>query len=507
MERKRLSRATSNYLEFVKSIEIPGVPVGEHEDCEEFYPDTVTPAKHHHLIIKALQAVYDGQIKRLMIFCPPGSAKSTYTTICFPPFIMGARPKTNIISTSYGHDLAKKFGRKCRSIVRSKIYSQIFDTTISGDSSAADQWALENASEYMAGGVLSGITGNRAHGLLIDDPVKGREEADSPKIQQKTWEAYNDDLVTRLIPGGWQIIIQTRWNENDLSGMLLPENYDGRTGWVECTDGHKWYVICLPMECERNDCPIGRQPGDLLWDDWFIADDVLKIKNAKHKQRTWSALYQQRPTADDGDYFKKDWFQWYDTPPKHLRIYGASDYAVTEGGGDYTVHVVVGVDPKDDIYILDVWREQTQSDEWIEVFLDMIDSWKPLKWAEEQGQIIKSLGPFITKRMKEEKIFCAREQFTSVADKPTRARAFQARAAMGCVYLPSNAPWLDRFLTEFKAFPAGKHDDIVDACALIGRLLDQMIAAHAPKEKNTRVDRWDKAFSSSGGGKSYRGGL
>ncbi len=500
MEQERLSKARSSYLDFVKSIEIPGVPFNDDEDCEEFYADKVTPARHHHLIIKALQAVYDGEIKRLMIFCPPGSAKSTYTTVCFPPFVMGARPKTNIISTSYGFDLAKKFGRKCRSIVRSDEYGMIFDAGLSGDSAAAHEWALSNSSEYMAGGVLSGITGNRAYGLLIDDPVKGRRDADSPAIQKSTWEAYNDDLLTRLIPSGWQIIIQTRWNEKDLSGMLLPEEYDGRTGWVECSDGHEWYVICLPMECERNDCPLGRQPGDLLWDDWFIPDDVLKIKNASHKQRTWTALYQQRPAPDDGDYFKREWFNWYVEQPKQLRIYGASDYAVTDDGGDYTVHAVVGVDADDNIYILDIWREQTESDVWVETFLDLVNQWKPLKWGEEQGQINKSVGPFLVKRMREEKTYCAREQFVSATDKPTRARSFQARCSMGKVYLPKTAPWLDRFLTEFRAFPAGKNDDIVDACSLIGRMLDTMISAKKPKPPRKPENKWDRAFNKRNSG-------
>jgi hypothetical protein len=119
---------------------------------------------------------------------------------------------------SYGSDLAKKHGRKARQIVRSEDFKAVFKTTISKDTSAADEWAAENGSGYLAGGILSGITGHRAHGIIVDDPVKGREAADSEAIQKKTWDAYNDDLRTRLIPGGWEIIIQTRWSDNDLSG-------------------------------------------------------------------------------------------------------------------------------------------------------------------------------------------------------------------------------------------------------------------------------------------------
>ncbi len=438
---------------------------------------------------------------------PPGSAKSTYTTVCFPPFYMGLENK-KIICASYGTDLARKFGRRSRSIIKSKSYIEITGECLSSESSAADEWALSNQSEYMSGGILSGMTGNRAHGLLIDDPVKGRDQADSETIQKRTWEAYNDDLLTRLIPGGWEIIINTRVNEKDLSGHLLPENYDGKTGWVKCSDGHLWYVINLPMECERNDCPLGRKPGDLLWSSWYISDDIRKIKNNKAKSRTWNSLYQQRPTADDGDYFKKEFFKWYEEPPKHLRIYGASDYAVTDGAGDYTVHAVVGIDPDDNIYVLDIWREQTESDVWVETFIDLIKKYKPLKWAEEQGQIIKGVGPFIKKLLKEKKVYCFREQFVSASDKPTRARSFQARASMGKVYLPIHSPWVNDLVNELTKFPLGANDDQVDALSLIGRMVDQMKSGKTEKPPKKKKDRWDKAFSKKSKPKgSWQAGL
>jgi predicted phage terminase large subunit-like protein len=179
-------------------------------------------------------------------------------------------------------------------------------------------------------------------------------------------------------------------------------------------------------------------------------------------------------------YFKREWFNWYDQPPPHLTKYGASDYAVKGKSGDWTVHVVAGVDPEDNLYILDLWRQQTTSDVWIDAFLDLADQHKPMVWAEEDGQIIKSLGPFIDKRSTERKVYCHREQFVSVADKPTRCRSFQARAAQRKVYLPRNAPWIGDVLAELLSFPAGRTDDIADAMGLLGRLLDKMVAGHVP---------------------------
>jgi len=497
MEQRRQSKAATNFLSFVKAIDIPGAPLTDLEDCEEFYPDRVTPAKHHRLICQTLQMISDGELKRAMFFMPPGSAKSTYTTVCFPPFEMGRKPRFNIICTSYGSTLARKFGRKSRSVSKSSEFHELFGCILSNESSAADEWSLTNHSEYMSGGILSGITGNRADGLIIDDPVKGRAEADSETLRDKIWEAYKDDLFTRLKPNAWQIIIQTRWHEDDLAGRLLPEGYDGRSGMVTCTDGHEWMVLNLPMIAEHDTDPLSRSPGELLWPEWFKQDDIDKLRSDKTRQRTWSALYQQRPTPDEGDYFKREWFNWYDTPPKHLRTYGASDYAVTAHGGDYTVHGVAGVDPNDDIYILDIWREQAESITWVEAFIDLVQQHRPLIWAEEQGQIIKSMDPIIRKRMRERKAYCRREQFASIADKPTRSRSFQARAAMGKVYLPAHAPWTEDLMAELLSFPAGKHDDQVDVLGLIGRILDEMVGGQETRKQSRKRDRWDKAFAKS----------
>ncbi|MEL6288546.1 MAG: phage terminase large subunit, partial [Pseudomonadota bacterium] len=316
---------------------------------------------------------------------------------------------------------------------------------------------------------------------------------DSETIRDKTWEAYKDDLSTRLKPNAWQVIIQTRWHEDDLSGRLLPEDYDGRSGPVMGTDGHEWFVVNLPMLAEHASDPIGRAPGQLLWPEWFNEDDVAKLRADTSRQRTWSALYQQRPTPDDGDYFKREWFRWYDTPPEHLRTYGASDYAVTAGGGDYTVHGVAGVDPDDNVYLLDVWRGQTQSDVWVDAFLDLVRQWRPLIWAEEQGQIIKSMDPIITKMMRDQRVYCRREQMASLTDKPSRSRSFQARAAQGKVYLPRNAPWVDVLMAELLAFPAGKNDDQVDVLGLLGRLVDDMTGGRLPKKEVRKPDLWERA--------------
>lgn len=400
-------------------------------------------------------------------------------SVVAPTWAMGKFPGLKIILTSYGSDLAKKHGRKARQVVRSKGYAPIFETQISTDTSAADEWALENGSEYMAGGILSGITGNRANGLIIDDPIKGREQADSETIRQKTWEAYQDDLRTRLVPGGWEIIIQTRWHEDDLAGRILPEKYDGESGLIRCRDGRDWYVVCLPAQCERDDDPLGRQAGEYLWPEWFTPEH---FEGFKSQARTWSALFQQRPQPEDGTYFQRDWFRWYnpDSPPPNVNCYLSSDFGVTEGDGDFTEHGAFGITPDDDLYVLSWWTGQKTADVWIDALLDMVAKLKPLCCFGEKGVIRRSIEPFLIKRMGERRIYTRMEWLNRGADKATCARGFQARAAQGKVYLPDNEKGHE-ILDELLRFPTSARDNKVDVCALLGMALDQAHPAITPK--------------------------
>lgn len=493
----RRRKARTSLAAYANAIDVPGKPASDDEDEWLFHPIETTVAAHHRLIMEALQQIAVTPYGRLMLFLPPGSAKSTYASVVFPTWEMGRKPGSKIILASYGSDLARRHGRRARQIVRSPKYQGIFGAGISSETSAADEWALTNGSEYIAAGLLSGVTGNRASGILIDDPVKGREDADSEVIRKKTREAYEDDLMTRLMPGGWVAIIQTRWHEEDLAGGILPTNYAGESGDILCRDGQVWRVICLPAKCERADDPLGRQPGEYLWPEWFGPKHWALYEGNPAARRTWSALYQQRPTPEDGDYFRREWFRWYDKPPPRdtLQIYGASDYAVKGVEGDFTEHGVFGVDPDDNIFVLDWWRKQTTSDVWVETLLDLGERWKPIGWAEEKGQIDKSVGPFLDRRQLERNVHFAREQFASSADKPTRAQSIRGRMAMGKVYFPRNAPWLADVVRNLLMFPNGAHDDTADVFGLLGRMLDKMVGGTRPKPNQPAPDDpYAKAF-------------
>lgn len=456
------------------------------------------PAEHHLLIIDALERIEKGEIKRLMLFLPPGSAKSTYASVMFPPYFLGRNQNRKVISTSHDTDLAEGFGRRIRKMVDTPDYHRIFGLELDPGSKAAGHWSLRHIqdpsegnvphetilNEYWAIGILASVTGRRCDLLIIDDPIRGRKDADSQTIRDATWEAYKSDFRTRLKPGCPIIYIGTRWHEDDPAGRILPENYAGESGSLEGRDGERWEVVCLPAIAESPKDPLKRPKGGRLWPEWYCRENDNWFEQEKKTQgpRNWAALFQQRPAPEEGDYFKREWFRYYETIPKGLAYYGASDYGVSsQDEGDPTVHGIAGVDRDQNIYIVDWYRAWDDSERWIKELCYLIKIWKPQMWGEEKGQILKSLSPFIVKKMQEEKVACYRKGYPSSQDKPTRAQAIRGRMSEGKVFFPANSPWLEDLITECLMFPSGKHDDQVDVLSLFGRMLLDMTPMGPPE--------------------------
>lgn len=413
----------------------------------EYTNPAYVSAGHHRLIAEKLEAVERGEIDRLMIFMPPRHGKSELASKRFPAWCLGRDPKRQIIAASYNSDLANDFGRNVRNIVAEPEFGQVFPGVgLATDSAAANRMNTNHGGAYVAAGVGTAVTGRGAHIALIDDPFKDREEADSERRRELVWDWYRSTLYTRLMPGGAVVVILTRWHEDDLAGRLLEQ------------EGGQWTVLSMPALNEQ---------GEALWPEWYPVSALERIK-ATVGPREWSALYQQRPQPDEGTFFRREWFKEWGKDRPTLRYYGTSDYAVTDGGGDYTVHRIWGICPKGDVYRVDGWSGRTASDEWIERKLDLIAKYKPLAWFGEGGVIQKAIEPMLKRRMRERNVFCRLEWLSSVADKPTRARSFQAMAATGRVHFEPGAD-----LSEFLVFPAGKHDDDVDTASLIGRAIDQ----------------------------------
>lgn len=215
---------------------------------------------------------------------------------------MGRYPGLQVLMTSYAARPIERHSKRARQIVSSWDYESIWNTTLLQGSRAADQWELSNGSHLYAAGLMGAITSTRCRLGIIDDPVAGRAEAASETIRQSTLEAYQDDFLTRLTPGASIILIQTRWDIEDLAGSILPESWAGESGLIDCRDGQTWEVLCLPAQCESANDPCGRAIGDFLWPEWFNAQhwDIFRSNN-----RTWQALYQQRPRAPTGAFFSE----------------------------------------------------------------------------------------------------------------------------------------------------------------------------------------------------------
>lgn len=319
--------------------------------------------------------------------------------------------------------------------------------------------------------------------LIIDDPIKGAEAADSPAIRSQVWEAIEFDAMTRLKPKASIFLVQTRWHPLDPAGVLLGEKYDGRSGPWECTDGMVWNVLNIPAECERDDDPLGREPGEMIWPEWF---DETHWKQYRGKKRVWAALYQQRPTLGEGGAFKREWVKWYEPgeEPEALNRYGASDYGApseTSEDPDFTEHGVAGLDRDGDVWLLDWWYGQgATTNVGVEAFMYLLGRWRPRQWGQEKGPIWNAIKPFATRLMRERRQRCRFMELPSSASKVTRAETFFAMCEAGKVHFP-NVPWAHRLVDMLCAFPVVSHDDGVDVLSIFGRMLDGMAWAYVPE--------------------------
>jgi predicted phage terminase large subunit-like protein len=442
-------------------------------------------AKHHELIADVLMAVERGDEDRVIISAPPRHGKTQLTTKTFPAWYVGRNPKNSVIVATYNEKFSVDLGRAVRNLMRSPMFGQVFpDVCLETGSQASDFMTVEDGGSLAFAGRGGTITGRGGDLLLIDDPLKGREEADSPTIRNKLWNWYLNDLKSRLMTdSGKIIIIQTRWHEDDLIGRLT----DPLNSYYEPQEAARWKIINLPALAEDNDA-LKRPEGTALWPERFGTRHLKDLQRAD--PRGFSALYQGKPSPDDGDFFKDEHIQTYgrkDMPPKEaLRFYVASDHAVsTKQGRDSTVLIPVGVDADDTIWVMpDVWWRQQPTDVVVEAMLNTIEMYQPFWWWAERGHISKSIGPFLRKRMIEERVFCAMDEIVPISDKQTRAQSIQARMALGKVRFPKFASWYPAARDQLLKFPHGAHDDFVDALAYIGLGLNKIVPSrYAGKKK------------------------
>lgn len=444
---------------------------------EKFNPD-YNAGWVHKDVCKRLEQfsrdVVDQKSPRLMLFMPPRHGKSTLASVSFPAWHLGRNPEHEFISCSYSGSLAMGFSRKVRQVLREPTYKAVFKTRLDPDSQSAEAWLTTAGGGFVAAGVGGGITGKGAHVLVIDDPVKNREDAESQNNRDANWDWYTSTAYTRLAPGGGVLVILTRWHDDDLAGRLLKSALQG---------GDEWEVVRYPAIAEEDE--EFRKAGEALHPERYSVEALRRIEKAVGP-RDWSALYQQNPVADDGQYFTRGMVNYYDPEDideDAMRYYCAWDLAIGKNDrNDYSVGIVVGINDRDDMFVMDVVRGRFDGFELVERILDLYEQWKPSIIGIEKGHIEMALGPFLEKRVRERGLFEAyfKDLKTGRRDKEARARAIQGRMQQGKVYFPRDAAFSGPLIAELLRFPNGTHDDQVDALSWIGLMMTEFSTYQAP---------------------------
>lgn len=371
---------------------------------------------------------------------PPRHGKSFLISEYFPAWYLGKNPYHNIISTTYSQDLSYDFGRKVRNIMGTDTYRAIFSgINLSEDSSSAKRFHTNKGGAYYGVGVGGPLTGRGGDLIIIDDPHKNRQEANSEVVRRNIHSWFDSTLYTRQAPNAVFILVQTRWHEDDLAGKIISEN----TG--------DWEVINMPAINEEDEA---------LWPERFDIDTLKEIRKTIGRYE-FESLYQQHPTPQEGGIFKNHWWRYYDSLPQRFdKIIQSWDFAVkNKDGSDYTVGLVIGKYGPNK-YLLDMVRDKLDFPAACHAVVSTTN-----KWPKASKKLIeaKANGPAVIQALTNQ--IAGLIEVEPQGDKIQRANAASPEVESGNWYIPNPnaAPWVNDFLHEMGSFPNGKNDDIVDA--------------------------------------------
>ena len=386
----------------------------------------------------------------LVLSCPPQHGKSMTVTETFPSWYIGKYPDRRCIIACYNDDFAGKFGRRNKGKI-DEYGKHIFNVKLT-KSSDRDMEIANHSGSIITRGIMAGITGNSGDLIIIDDPIKNRQEADSSTYRERLWEEWQNSIKTRTQAGTKIIIIQTRWHEDDLSGRVIREEKN-----VE--------VINIPVEAEENDI-LGRCVGDALCPE--IGKDnkwLQEFKKSYHNSsdggsRAWNALYMGRPTSAEGNIFKREWWQYYNKLPENIQLVGISvDATFKDSDTSDFVAIEVWGKLNSDYYLIDLIKKRMDFPETLRAIRYMAD-----KYPNKHSILVedKANGSAIIAMLKHE--IGGIVAITPKESKVARANAITGIVEGGNVHLPEYADFTGEFVEEFASFPNGVHDDLVDAC-------------------------------------------
>jgi predicted phage terminase large subunit-like protein len=460
-----------NYLAYVEYVNYPAFVVGKH---------TRYVCNAVQQLIEGRRFLPDGRKVRIMIITePPQHGKSLKLTEALPSWALGNHPSWRVIEASYNEELALRFGRRNREKIETYGYD-IFGLTLKDRPRSDATFETTAGGGMISRGYMSGITGNPAELIIIDDPIKNRQEADSETDREKKWDEYLGSIRTRLHADGYLILILTRWHEDDIAGRII----ERESIPVE--------VIRIPCEAEEGDI-LGRKVGDPLFPE--IGKDARWLKEFKRAYvedpsnggvRTWNAMFQCRPSSLAGNIYQREWWNYWIpagwNPAEHLVTIQLADgtytnvtpvvvpanfekqmqsWDLTFKGGDGVDNVAGGVigTKGSGIFLLDAVYRPMSFTSTISAIQAMTQKWPraALKYIER-----KANGEAVYDMLQH------RVHGIVLVEpngrKEERASASSPLVMAGNVYLPHPriAPWVNEFIEQTANFPNAPHDDYVD---------------------------------------------
>ena len=411
---------------------------------------------HHKRMAAAFERVARGECKRLIINMPPRHTKSEFASYLLPAWFLGNFPQKKIIQTSHTAELAVGFGRKVRNLVDSDTFTEIFPGVgLQADSKAAGRWNTNQKGDYFAIGVGGAVTGKGADILIIDDPHSEQEAAmaaTNPEVYDKVYEWYTSGPRQRLQPGGAIVIVMTRWAQRDLTGQVLKADAQ--------RNGEGWEVIEFPAILPS---------GKPLWPSFWSLAELEALKEELPNSK-WQAQYQQNPVGNESAIVKRDWWQWWeeDEPPHCDFILQSWDTAFEKTQrADYSAGTTWGIfaNPKDgnrpNVILLNTYKKRVEFPDLKRDVMREYNEYNPDTLIVEK----KASGAPLIYDLRAMGIPVQEFTPSKGQDKIARLNAVSDIIASGKVWVPRTR-WAEELVDEVAAFPAGEHDDLVDATTL-----------------------------------------
>lgn len=392
---------------------------------------------------------------------PPRHGKSELGSVHFPAWAVGRDKNKNIIEASYSSDLSTDFGRQTRNLINSNKYQHIFDTKLSEDSQAKGKWNTNGRGAYNAVGVGGATTGKGADILIIDDPLKNRQDADSPVIRETAWSWYRSTARTRLSPDGAIILIMTRWHDDDLAGRLLKSE-----------GAEEWDILELPAIATKDE--EYRKIGEALWADHFTLDHLEKTKRDLGSYE-WSSLYQQNPIDEENQEFKKEWIKsitWEEVERMNTRRFLTVDTAVSQSASADFTGIVRNFVNQENKWHLIAYKAKINPHELIQTLFTLHAKDNYEKIGVEKTIYLQAIKPFLDEEMRKRNVFLPIFELDhQQTHKETRIRSLIPRYQSGSIYHIERQ--CNDLEDEMLRFPKSSHDDVIDSLAYQSQIAEK----------------------------------